>query len=218
MTLELDLQLSKKWQSFRPHIEGIASGLCTVAKNASSSASQGGAASTDSVVSLKQLLTAVAEPAREALAALSHLQPRSHMYSQFGAPASNSYSAPSGMHDPAFSVRGEHAMDAASTGTRILPLDAAGRILKQVEDLLSQLTATQQAAEAVTASLQDTVSHVRQHTTTSGMLAQHSPLSASERDQHESAELGPFGTHRSSMTHGIVSLLPATVAAQARYE
>eukprot|EP00892_Ulva_mutabilis_P006375 jgi/Ulvmu1/4109/UM019_0088.1 len=162
-------QLSKKWQSFRPRIEQLASGLSSVANSATASSALSQGASMDPVTSLTQLLTAAAEPAGNALGAVSHLRPRANLYAQFGALGSGGFSGVFAGNTADFSMDSDNAAMGSTRATPMLPHDAVGLVSVQVEDLLAQLSATQQAAEAVTASLQETVLHVRQQNASSGI-------------------------------------------------
>lgn len=164
-SLGCDVQLSKKWQLFRPRMEGLAAGLRTVAKNAAGAnfaGSQG--AAPDPVAALKQLLTAVSEPAGEALAALSHFDTQA----RYGQARTTGYERPLSMHGAGFGMEGENAVagNARAGGTE--QHHAAAKIAADTEELLAQLAAAQQAAEAVTASLQDTASRARHNAAAPG--------------------------------------------------
>lgn len=168
-SLGCDVQLSKKWQLFRPRMEGLAAGLRTVAKNAAGASSAVGHGGTpDAVAALKQLLAAISEPAGEALAALSRSQPQVDMQTWYGQARTSSYERPLSMHDAGFGIGGE---DAAAGVVRPVSTEqhhAAAKIAADTQELLAQLTAAQQAAEAVTASLQDTASRVRHNAAAPG--------------------------------------------------
>lgn len=113
---------------------------------------------------------AISEPARGALAALSRAQPQADVQTQGRRARSSRFQQTLGMH-AGFGMDGDGAGNDAGTAVAAEQSLAAAKIAADMEDLLAQLTAAQQAAEAVTASLQDTASHVRHSTAAPGSLS-----------------------------------------------